>query len=158
MENRYKIGDRVQIVGNRTSHQFKIGDILEINNYDNIDEVYRCTREDGDTWWVRKEDIQKITIQENNQPQPLPVTILDKAKELVYGDRLKDYGSTTKNFKSIAVGWGEIVGTSITPEQVGLMLAWLKICRANNDNCEKEDSIIDLCGYALCIEKVKKGI
>jgi len=85
-------------------------------------------------------------------------TILDTAKGLIYGDRLKDYGKTVDNFNAIAVGWTEIAKTPLTPEQVGLMMIWLKVCRANNDNCEKEDSIIDIVGYAGCIEKIKKGI
>jgi hypothetical protein len=85
-------------------------------------------------------------------------TILDTAKGLIYGDREKDYGKTVDNFNAIAVGWTEIAKTLLTPEQVALMMIWLKVCRANNDNCEKEDSIIDICGYAGCIEKIKKGL
>jgi len=89
---------------------------------------------------------------------PKPITVMDEAKGLIYGDREKDYGKTTDNFKDIAKGWEVITKATITPEQVGLMMAWLKICRANQDNCEKRDSLIDLCGYAGCIEKVKKGL
>jgi hypothetical protein len=85
-------------------------------------------------------------------------TILDTAKELIYGDREKDYGKTSDNFKDIAKGWEVITKATITPEQVGLMMAWLKICRANKDNCEKQDSLVDLAGYAGCIEKIKKGL
>ena len=85
-------------------------------------------------------------------------TILDTAKGLIYGDREKDYGKTSDNFKDIAKGWEVITKATITPEQVALMMIWLKVCRANNDNCEKEDSIIDICGYAGCIEKIKKGL
>lgn len=85
-------------------------------------------------------------------------TILDTAKSLIYGDREKDYGKTSDNFADIAKGWEVITKATITPEQVGLMMAWLKICRANKDNCEKRDSLVDLAGYAGCIEKIKKGL
>lgn len=89
---------------------------------------------------------------------PKPITVMDEAKNLIYGDREKDYGKTSDNFKDIAKGWEVITKATITPEQVGLMMAWLKICRANQDNCEKRDSLIDLCGYAGCIEKVKNNL
>jgi hypothetical protein len=87
-----------------------------------------------------------------------PMTVLEEAQSLIYGDREQDYGKTSDNFADIAKGWEVITKTSITPEQVALMMAWLKICRANKDNCEKRDSYVDLAGYAGCIEKIKKGI
>jgi hypothetical protein len=149
-KKKFQVGDRVKMI--------YVGDTVNIEklhptNPDLYQVIYNSKE-----FWVNADEIKLVEEETKEDNQPLPATILDKAKELVYGDRERDYGSTTKNFKSIAVGWGEIVGTSITPEQVGLMLAWVKICRANNDNCEKEDSIVDLAGYAACIEKVKKGL
>jgi hypothetical protein len=85
-------------------------------------------------------------------------TVLDAAKSLVYGDRVNDYGKTSDNFKNICAGWKIIFEPGFTPERVGLAMAWLKICRASNDNCEKEDSLVDCCGYIACVEKVKAGI
>jgi len=92
------------------------------------------------------------------QPAPNYSTVLDKAKDLIFGDRVNDYGKTSDSFKNICVGWKIIFEPGFTPERVGLAMAWLKICRASNDNCEKEDSIIDLAGYAACIEKIKKDL
>ena len=83
-------------------------------------------------------------------------TILKIAEDLIYGDREKDYGNTLDNFTDIATGWEVLFKVKITPEQVGLAMAWLKICRANKDNAEKTDSIIDCAGYMGCIEKIKK--
>lgn len=95
----------------------------------------------------------------NNIVKPSePTTVLQEAESLIYGDREKDYGKTSDNFADIAKGWEVIAKTTITPEQVGLMMAWLKICRANKDNCEKRDSLVDLAGYAGCIEKIKKNL
>lgn len=85
-------------------------------------------------------------------------TVLDKAKDLIYGDREKDYGKTSDNFADICTGWEIIFKNGFTPERVGLAMAWLKICRASTDNCEKEDSLIDLAGYAGCVEKIKKNL
>jgi hypothetical protein len=97
-------------------------------------------------------------IIEKHNTAPTSITVLQEAESLIYGDREKDYGKTSDNFKDIAKGWEVIAKTTITPEQVGLMMAWLKICRANKDNCEKRDSLVDLAGYAGCIEKIKKGL
>lgn len=95
----------------------------------------------------------------NNIVKPSePTTVLQEAESLIYGDREKDYGKTSDNFADIAKGWEVITKTTITPEQVGLMMAWLKICRANKDNCDKRDSLVDLAGYAGCIEKIKKNL
>jgi hypothetical protein len=87
-----------------------------------------------------------------------PMTVLEEAQSLIYGDREKDYGKTSDNFVEIAKGWEVIAKAPLTPEQVALMMIWLKVCRANKDNCEKRDSYVDIAGYAGCIEKVKKGI
>jgi hypothetical protein len=99
------------------------------------------------------------------QFQTLPIpdfskhsTVLDKAKDLIFGDRVNDYGKTSDSFKNICAGWKIIFEPGFTPERVGLAMAWLKICRASNDNCEKEDSLVDCCGYIACVEKVKAGI
>lgn len=104
-----------------------------------------------------------LTSGANHQALPRPdftnnPTVLDKAKDLIYGDRVNDYGKTSDNFKNICVGWEIIFKDGFTPERVGLAMAWLKICRASNDNCEKEDSLVDLAGYAGCIEKIKKNL
>lgn len=84
-------------------------------------------------------------------------TVLDEARRLIYGERQNDYGSVSENFADIAKGWSVLFKTEVTPEQVGLAMAWLKICRANKGNCAKMDSLIDLAGYAGCIEKIKNG-
>ena len=80
---------------------------------------------------------------------------MEEAKNLIYGDREKDYGKTSDNFADIAKGWEVIFKSSITPEQVGLAMIWLKVCRGNQDNCSKRDTLIDIAGYAGCIEKIK---
>lgn len=107
---------------------------------------------------VSRANDKQRPVQSVDQPDTNNHTILDTAKSLIYGDRLNDYGKTVDSFTSIAVGWSEIAKTPLTPEQVGLMMVWLKICRANNDNCKKEDNLIDIAGYAGCIEKIKKGL
>jgi hypothetical protein len=117
------------------------------------------------TFQVIEEPTLPFLTNENHLYTTLPMpdfskdsTVLDKAKDLIFGDRVNDYGKTSDSFKNICVGWKIIFEPGFTPERVGLAMAWLKICRASNDNCEKEDSIIDLAGYAACIEKIKKDL
>jgi hypothetical protein len=169
-------GDIVRVVGNDNGAHTWTSSMLdckgqpqEVKEIDNEDsDVVALWLSNKENWyWYRPQilevieraaDRQKTTEAEPTTAPAAGHTILDTAKSLIYGDRLKDYGKTVDNFTAIAVGWTEIAKTLLTPEQVALMMIWLKVCRANNDNCEKEDSIIDIAGYAGCIEKIKKGL
>jgi hypothetical protein len=106
----------------------------------------------------RAADRQKTTKTDSINSTAAGHTILDTAKGLIYGDREKEYGSASENFADIATGWSTIVHTAVTPEQVCLMMAWLKICRANKDNGNHVDSLVDCAGYMGCIEKIKKNL
>lgn len=75
--------------------------------------------------------------------------VLDTAKSLVYGERAKDYDNPRRNFKRIAVFWQEILQTSVTPEQVAICLAALKLTRLIKSP-KKSDNWTDLAGYAAC--------
>jgi hypothetical protein len=86
--------------------------------------------------------------------EPTP-SILEQAQKLIYGDRQADYGSVTTNFTNIAKGWEVILGGKVTPEQVGLCMAWVKIARQSNK--PKHDNLVDIAGYIGCIDKLKKG-
>lgn len=82
-------------------------------------------------------------------------SVLEEAQELIFGDRAKSYGSADANFRRIATGWGVILGTTITPEQVGLCMTWLKIARQVGK--PNRDNLVDAAGYLGCVEKVQKG-
>ena len=79
--------------------------------------------------------------------------VLDSAKELINGQRAKDYGDAYENFSRIADGWNIIVRESqrthgfITPQHVALMMDWMKSARLLN-GIDHEDSWIDKCGYS----------
>ena len=76
---------------------------------------------------------------------------LEAAIDLINGNRQKDYGTPQKNFARIAVGWDVILGCDVSPEQVALCMAWLKIARLANG--PHADSYIDGAGYmALAAE------
>ena len=79
--------------------------------------------------------------------------VLNTAKELINGDRAKDYGDAFDNFGRIATGWNAIIKEAmmtdgyVTEQHVALMMDWLKTARLLND-LSKEDSWIDKCGYS----------
>lgn len=89
-------------------------------------------------------------------------TILEEAAGLIYGDRMEQYGNAKDNFTDIGGLWEPIIGIPVTAEQVALCLIQLKIARAIRDVREqrpiKRDTIVDLAGYAGCIEKIQKGV
>lgn len=73
---------------------------------------------------------------------------LKAAAECVCGSREEDYGSPEDNFGVIAALWTAYTGTDITPKDVAMMMALLKIARAKAGS--KPDTYIDLAGYAAC--------
>lgn len=78
--------------------------------------------------------------------------ILDKAKQCVCGDREEDYGSPEQNFNRIAELWNAYLNlhvVPITPKDVAVMLALLKIARIASGHA-KSDNWVDLAGYAAC--------
>ena len=73
--------------------------------------------------------------------------LLEEACDLINKQREHDYGEASKNFQDIATGWSVILGTSISPEEVALMMAWLKMARLFKSPNHR-DSWVDLIGYA----------
>ena len=72
-------------------------------------------------------------------------TILDEAKELIYGARQQSYGHPWLDFSRIAKIWEAIFGHPVTPEQV-------KISR--EVNAHKRDNLVDGAGYFGTLELV----
>lgn len=72
--------------------------------------------------------------------------ILEEASNLTTGDRLKSYGSPYKNHADIAAGWSVILGKTVTPAEVALCMAWLKIARTVKDP-KLIDSYVDGAAY-----------
>jgi len=83
-----------------------------------------------------------------------PKSILQEAEELINGERAADYGKVSDNFANIAAGWNIIAKDGITPRKVGLMMAWVKICR--DLVSPKHDNLVDGAGYFGCIDKMDR--
>ena len=71
--------------------------------------------------------------------------LLQDAAALITGDRQSDYGPPEKNFFDIAVVWTVILGHPVTPYQVALCMAGLKLVRSAKGH--HEDSLKDGAGY-----------
>lgn len=79
-------------------------------------------------------------------------SILDEVSQLINGDRQQQYGHPRKNFENIAHGWSMILEKEVTPRQVALMMAWLKLAREIQG--PKRDSLVDACAYFALAEEV----
>ena len=85
--------------------------------------------------------------------------ILDGAKACVCVDRENTYGKPEDNFATIANFWSEylfakgILEEVIDSDDVAMMMSLLKIARIATGKA-KEDSYIDLAGYAACAGEI----
>lgn len=74
---------------------------------------------------------------------------LDKAGELTGGDRNLAYGAPWTNHERIASFWSTYLGFTITPEQVAICMALLKIARLmERSGSEATDTFTDLTAYS----------
>jgi hypothetical protein len=90
--------------------------------------------------------------------------ILEEAHVIIFGDREKTYGNPAKNLENIANLWEMYLrGKGIIDEDcdglfaqdVALMMILLKTARLINTP-DHRDSLVDICGYAALIERIKK--
>lgn len=73
------------------------------------------------------------------------MSILAEADLLIVGDRRNDYGPVEESFEWVASMWSTWLGMPISPEDVAVMMALLKICREKNRH--KRDNLVDAAGY-----------
>lgn len=86
------------------------------------------------------------------------MSVLDEAKEIIYGDREKTYGHPSKNLKAIARMWNSYltsrlnIESQLNEKDVAVLMVLLKGARLANDPSHR-DSVVDICGYAALIER-----
>lgn len=68
----------------------------------------------------------------------------------VLNERQKAYGQADESFGRIAVLWGDVLGYTVTPQQVASCMIMLKVARllTDGDGSHDEDSVLDIKGYA----------
>jgi len=74
------------------------------------------------------------------------------------GERGREYGPPEENFARIATGWETILGTSVSPEQVSLCMAWLKIARIAGGGKASRDSFVDGAAYMALAAELSDGV
>lgn len=95
--------------------------------------------------------------QQSEQPIYKPAgTILTEAEALVGngGERNDAYDHPRNNFAAIASFWSVVLGCTVTPRQVGLCMIAVKLVRESHKH--KRDNLVDLAGYARCIERLEE--
>jgi hypothetical protein len=80
------------------------------------------------------------------------------ADKLVNTDRQAAYGHPYDNHKRIADLWnayinGRKVAGPLTPQDVATLMILLKVARLENGY--HRDSVIDMCGYAKCLDMIE---
>ena len=81
---------------------------------------------------------------------------LREACEIVNGQREKSYGTPEDNFRVIAEMWSAYLEADVSAVDVAMMMALLKIARISTGTF-KEDSFVDLAGYAACGYEIASG-
>lgn len=76
--------------------------------------------------------------------------LLKKAAEIVSGERDQEYGGPEENFSRIALYWTAYLGRNIVPEDVAVMMMFVKIARLSASDFKSTDSWVDIAGYAAC--------
>ena len=95
------------------------------------------------------------------KPPPLPgaETVLDEAARLTSGPRQRDYDHPLENHQRIADAWALYIQSKygivvpLKPEDAAHMMILVKIAR--EAHTPKRDNIVDICGYARCIERMR---
>lgn len=81
-----------------------------------------------------------------------PKTILEEARDLVYGDRNAQYGHPKDDYAKVATMWSAFLGVEISPHQAASMMIFIKMSRLAHE--PKRDTIVDIAGYAEVVARI----
>tara|TARA_R110000744_G_C19367560_1_gene562058 strand:+ start:2761 stop:3225 length:465 start_codon:yes stop_codon:yes gene_type:complete len=139
--------------------------------------IIQCIDERDPDFWIHPSLSEKIlnVINENfNEVDKSTFdSILDEAKEMTSGDRMKDYGHPRDNFQNVAILWnaflmnkvmevenkipGELRESQVrfNENDIALMMILLKVAREQSKH--KRDNIVDIAGYARNLAQMYEG-
>ena len=83
--------------------------------------------------------------------------ILRTANEYITKDRQATHGKAECNFSRISAMWSAYTGFNITPADVAIMMAQLKMARFKH-NPSYVDNAIDMAGYAALAGELGQGV
>ena len=99
---------------------------------------------------------------DNYAEHQAPSSILEEAKEIIYGDREKTYGHPSVNLDNISKLWTVYLDAKfdackieLNAEDVATMMVLLKIARLINQP-DHRDSLVDAVGYLALIERIQE--
>ena len=78
---------------------------------------------------------------------------LEKTIEIISGDRHMDYGDKSINHANISELWSSYLGYKISPHDVAICMALVKIARLKNRRTK--DCYIDIAGYAAIAAEIE---
>ena len=112
---------------------------------------------------VKEAQAELDAFHEMLKPDTPVKSILDTAKEVIYGDREATYGDPGKNLRVIADYWNTYLIAKgfdflegLDYDDVCNMMVLLKIARLGNTPGHL-DSLVDICGYTALQERVKNA-
>ena len=79
--------------------------------------------------------------------------ILKEANKLIGGNRNDDYGDKLTNHQNIAALWSIFLRKTITPHDVAMCMALVKVARLIH--AHKKDSYLDLAAYAAIAGEIE---
>ena len=79
--------------------------------------------------------------------------LLEEARKLIGGNRQKDYGEKLANHQNIADFWSIFLKKKITPHDVAICMALVKVARLMHQH--KKDSYIDMAAYAAIAGEIE---
>lgn len=102
------------------------------------------------------EPILDTLVQKDNSTIQVKSPILAEASELIHGDRAKDYGDAKESFAHIAALWSSYTKTTISPQDVAMMMSLLKMSRAKHSGFTHRDSFVDMAGYVALASDISE--
>lgn len=117
--------------------------------------------EDGGHWCWPRHAAQSAIYVPAARPAP---NVCEEANIIAGGDRQRqrDYGHPLDNHRRIADLWNAYIkgrkdpAAPLSEIDAGLMMILLKVAR--EQNTPKRDNLVDICGYAKCIESMYSEI
>lgn len=121
----------------------------------NQDEINELLKETSDQY---TEGFTEKLLNFNRDFYRKESSVLQKAFNIVYKDRIDQYGKPEDNFKTIGSFWSTYltnkfnIETPITTEDVAIMMILLKVARETSQH--KRDNLIDIAGYVECADRI----
>lgn len=103
---------------------------------------------------LRKDKINIIFKEVKDMDEENNKSILAEAEDIVNGSRQSDYGDANESFSRIATIASVMVGKELSPEDCCAVMMAVKLVRESF--AHKRDNLVDLCGYAELMNRLKE--